>query len=89
VPLNGLVLDPLDGRFTAQDVSIRSVSGRERGEWLDERGGISLAFLQGGDFALPDVALEFEESSRRNAALEKTQDPCLPWLGHFSYMDTG
>jgi hypothetical protein len=79
VPLNGLALDPPDGRFTAQDVSIRPVSDRERGEWLDERGGMSLAFLQGGDFAPPDVAIEFEESSQRNAALENNPGP-VPYL---------
>ena len=79
VPLNGLALEPSDGRFTAQGVSIRPVSDRERGEWLDERGGISLAFLQSGDFAPPEVAIEFKESSQRNAALENNPGPvCRP-----------
>jgi hypothetical protein len=81
VPLNGLALEPSDGQFTAQGVSIRAVSDRERGEWLDERGGISMAFLQSGEFAPPEVAIEFKESSQRNASLENNPGPVPSLVG--------
>jgi hypothetical protein len=81
VPLNGLALDPPDKRFTVEGISIRSVSDTERGEWLDERGGMSQGFLQGGDVAFPEVAVEFEESSQRDGAFEAEPGPVPPLVG--------
>ncbi len=81
VPLNGLALDPPDGQFTADHVSLRPVSDAERGEWLDERGGMSQAFMQAGDIAFPEVAAEFEESSQRDVAFEAEPGPVTPLVG--------
>lgn len=81
VPLNGLSLDSADSRFSADHISIRSASDAERGEWLDERGGMSQAFLQGGDIAFPEVVIEFEESSSRYAAFEAEPGPVPPLVG--------
>jgi hypothetical protein len=81
VPLNGLTLDSPNGRFTAEGVSIRPVSDRERGEWLDERGGMSQAFLQGGDIAFPEVAIELEDSSQRDAAFDTNPGPVPSLVG--------
>src|SRR5271169_118912 len=81
VPLNGLTLDPLDGQFTAESVSIRAVSDTERGEWLDERGGMSQAFLQAGDLAFPEVAVEFEEFTQRDMAFEGYPGPVPALVG--------
>ena len=81
VPLNGLSIGSHGGPFAAEGVSIRSVSDTERGEWLDERGGISQAFLQAGDIAFPEVAVEFELSSGRDAAFELNPGPVPSLVG--------
>jgi Apea-like HEPN len=81
VPLNGLSLDPHGEAFAAEGVSIRSVSDTERGEWLDERGGMSQAFLQAGDIAFPEVVVEFEMSSERDAAFDLNPGPVPSLIG--------
>jgi hypothetical protein len=68
-PLSGIYLEPPDSdRFESGNAHIRAFTDTEQGQWIAERGGISMTFLQGGEFWPPRVALEFDDSGPRDAA---------------------
>lgn len=68
--LFGVRLDAGSEPLEADGVRIRNLSARERGQWLDERGGMSIAMLRTGEVFPPNVAVEFDESGPRNGAYE-------------------
>lgn len=68
--LAGMRLDTGNEPLEAGGVHIRNLSASERGQWLDERGGMSIALLRSGDVWPPDVVVGFDESGPRNAPYE-------------------
>jgi hypothetical protein len=71
--LGGVRLDAGSEPLETGGVRFRNLSASERGQRLDERGGMSPALLRKGNVWPPEVAVEFDESGPRNAAYEPDQ----------------
>jgi Apea-like HEPN len=67
--LGGVHLDAGEP-FVMGNIRVRNLSASERGRWVDERGGVSSAFLRAGELWPPEIAVEFDESSPRDAVYE-------------------
>ncbi len=81
VPLNGLALYPPEAVLSTEQVRVRVASDAERGEWLDQRGGMSQAFLQGGDIAFPEIVIEVAVSTERNVAFTAEPEHVASLIG--------